>query len=728
MTPQDATKIDREVPLACYANRLSVRPGDTIEFKVSCTSNAPQASASLSRSICADPNPAGPGVIEKPADRWFPHHHFTPVHQPFHPGSYALCATTIAPPELNCIELSAHIWPTRHKDTEQTIISWAGLSLCVDKNGRAALRCEDQIVSSEPELELRHWVRLSATFNKDTGDVSISVLTKDGSEGNSTTGIISPSGSASATTTAVKPSAVIIAASQSDNKPDSLIQNHFNGKIDSPLIRTGASVDNLNVYAHWDFSIATTSITVHDTGPNALHAQLINYPARAMTGHNWNGTEMCWRHAPEHYGAIHFHDDDIVDFNWATDFSFTVPDNMPSGIYVMHVTADDHHDAQPFYVCAPAGKPSNRLCVLIPVFTYAVYGNHARPDWAPEWKQRNEQWHAYPWNPAEYPAYGQSTYNDHTDGSGICHASHHRPLFNLRPGYITFGNSNCSGLRHFQADSHLIAWLDAHNIEFDVITDRELHNEGVAAVSGYDALLTTSHPEYHTPESLNALSDYRDQGGHLHYLGGNGFYWRVALHEENPDTIEIRRAEDGIRAWAAEPGEYYQAFDGGYGGLWRRNGRPPQALCGVGFSAQGQFNGSYYRRRTIPADLEWIFAGIDDEIIGNFGLCGNGAAGFELDRADKMLGTPANATVLASSENHGDDFMLVPEEMLTHLTTLPGPPANDLIHADIVWFETANGGSVFSVGSITFCGSLPHNNFDNNVSTMLLNVLRKALE
>jgi len=91
------------------------------------------------------------------------------------------------------------------------------------------------------------------------------------------------------------------------------------------------------------------------------------------------------------------------------------------------------------------------------------------------------------------------------------------------------------------------------------------------------------------------------------------------------------------------------------------------------------------------------------------------------------LGTPANAVVLASSEQHGDDFILVPEEMLTHLTTLPGTPADELVRADIVWFEVPGGGSVFAVGSITFCGSLPHNEFDNNVSRLLLNVVQHVL-
>ena len=51
-----------------------------------------------------------------------------------------------------------------------------------------------------------------------------------------------------------------------------------------------------------------------------------------------------------------------------------------------------------------------------------------------------------------------------------------------------------------------------------------------------------------------------------------------------PGMMELRRSEGGIRAWAAEPGEYWHQTDGAYGGLWRRNRRPPQMLAGVGFS------------------------------------------------------------------------------------------------------------------------------------------------
>jgi len=62
--------------------------------------------------------------------------------------------------------------------------------------------------------------------------------------------------------------------------------------------------------------------------------------------------------------------------------------------------------------------------------------------------------------------------------------------------------------------------------------------------------------------------------------------------------------------------------------------------------------------------------------------------------------------------------------MLSRLT-VSGDKPEDLIRAEIVYFETESDGAVFSVGSITFCGSLSHNCYDNPVSRMLGNVLAR---
>jgi len=97
-----------------------------------------------------------------------------------------------------------------------------------------------------------------------------------------------------------------------------------------------------------------------------------------------------------------------------------------------------------------------------------------------------------------------------------------------------------------------------------------------------------------------------------------------------------------------------------------------------------------------------MFTGIDAEIIGDYGLSGGGAAGFELDRADPILGTPANAAILARSENPPASFVTVPEELLSHLHTVSGEEPDELMRGEIVYFDTESGGAVFAVGSITF--------------------------
>ena len=151
---------------------------------------------------------------------------------------------------------------------------------------------------------------------------------------------------------------------------------------------------------------------------------------------------------------------------------------------------------------------------------------------------------------------------------------------------------------------------------------------------------------------------------------------------------------------------------------------------GVGFTSQGDFVGSYYRKQSGAEDprASWIFKDLTEDILGDFGLSGGGAAGFEVDRAEPRFGTPTNALILASSEGHSDYFMPVPEEMMNPLANLAGAPMDELIRADMVFFETPSGGAVFSVGSITFCGSLPHNNFDNNISTLLKNVIDRFVD
>ena len=154
-------------------------------------------------------------------------------------------------------------------------------------------------------------------------------------------------------------------------------------------------------------------------------------------------------------------------------------------------------------------------------------------------------------------------------------------------------------------------------------------------------------------------------------------------------------------------------------------------LAGVGFSCQAAFEGTHYRRLpasrdpTVRLDVRRHRRAM---CIGDYGLSGGGAAGFELDRADPMLGTPDGAVILARSENPLPSFLTVPEELLSNMVSINGEKIEDLVRGEIVYFDTPSGGAVFSVGSITFCGSLwnPANRgFNGPISCLLENVVRK---
>ena len=84
----------KNIPLIGYTDKLSLRPGETVSFKVSSTLKE-SFSASLKRSISADPNPKGIGIVEKDASKYFKTSSFKSRKQSFNPGSYAISKTPI---------------------------------------------------------------------------------------------------------------------------------------------------------------------------------------------------------------------------------------------------------------------------------------------------------------------------------------------------------------------------------------------------------------------------------------------------------------------------------------------------------------------------------------------------------------------------------------------------------------------------------------------------------
>lgn len=699
-----------------YTDRLSARPNERLAVKVSSVLDG-QYQADVVRIWNADANPAGIGIQTEPVAEIAPI--TVPArHQPVSLGSWGQVPATGLFADPVCV-VSMKVQPWLLRAAPAALLSLTGergetcWSLVATSAGFELRDSQDRAVASlalSPKRKV--WYDLTLLFDMRDKRASLAVQPLKGGDRQAAEAafeFLPPR----------QPSLQFAARLH-----QGVARDHYNGRIEDIVVR-GQGCDG-PVQAFWDFSLSMEGVSVIDSGPAGLHGHLVNLPTRGVRGSAWDGSEHAFHHAPRQYAAIHFHEDDIYDCEWDTDFEIRLPEDMASGVYGVRLRQGEAEDIIPFFVLPPKGRTMARVCYLAATYTYMAYGNHARKNLDAAMEERIEAW-GTPRGPDSHPQFGFATYNFHPDGAGICYSSRLRPLLTMRPGFLTFAIHEGSGLRHFPADSHLVEWFRQKDLAIDVVTDEDLHREGVDLIKGYDAVVTGSHPEYHTTGTLDALRDYCDGGGSLVYLGGNGFYWRIAVSDTVPGVMEVRRAEGGIRAWATEPGEGFQVLDGQYGGLWRRNGRAPQALAAVGFSAQGLFEGSPYRRTEASKQPEhaWIFEGVDEEPIGDYGFSGGGAAGFELDRADFELGTPEDTVILARSEGHGPSFTVVPEEILSHIATVSGEPPKDLVRAEIVYSRLPSGGQIFATGSITFCGSLPQNGFDNGVSRMLENVIRR---
>jgi N,N-dimethylformamidase len=736
-----------------YPDRYSLAPGETIAFKLS-QEEGEEFEARLVRVVHGDCNPEGPGLKFRHVPTAIDGRH-PGRRQRLDSGSYMIVDPM---PALmgSAFTFFAMIWPTRPAAPHQTILAqWdpgrqAGFRIalaegCLSLSLGAGTGAVETMTLDRPLLE-RQWYSISVSIDPAARRVALEqrplrayAHVDDRAR---------YSGSLAIAPAAVDAPLLLAGCPEADGT----VGHHFDGKIDGPMLLPGAQPaarheallqgDSGPVIARWDFSQEIRGTRAVDIGPAGRHGRLVHLPARGMKGWSWTGEEHDWQRKPGHYGAIHFHGDDLYDAGWETSLELTIPEDLASGPYALHVACGESDETATreyyvaFFVRPPRRREGRRkrppLVLLAPTCSYMAYADHAEHITARGAERQMGRLltfgHADLWM-YEHPELGASLYDSHADGSGVCYSSRFRPNLNFSPRYHSWLGGHGSGLYQYNADTHLFDWLDHRGVDYDVVTDEDLHAEGVDLLRDYRVVITGTHPEYHSTPMWDAMKAWLEEGGRLMYMGANGWYWRIAFHDELPGVIEVRRAEDGIRTWAAEPGEYYHSFTGEYGGLWRRIGRPPNLVCGVGFIAQGFDVSSYYRRAPDAANprAAFIFEGVPDEVIGDFGLIGGGAAGIEIDCIATALGSPPNMLRLASSENHSPMILLVNEEFGVVPPNLGGDQ-NERVRADLAFGETPAGGALFATSSIAWCGSLSHNGYDNNVSRITANVLRRFLD
>jgi len=741
-----------------YCDEPSVAPGELQRFYVG-TDTACRYEAQLVRLLHGDTTPGGPGYREIEIDAPINGTHDGMPQRTQAGGYVEIPDPGAALAGGSGLTVHVYVWSTLSRGV-QTIISrasavdGAGWRLVLDEgypvfeigDGRGRAR-----VRSERRLFPEQWYSLAAGFDPQSGRLFVSQRVKT-NRVNGRLGRVVPLDTDSTVGThhGFRPAMpgvpiVIAGTAEAASAGRTWVVDLYNGKIDSPRIYAAcaseAALASLHaegvlhgprLLAHWDFSAeigraGVPSDRISDLSGNGRDGHCVNQPDRGMTGWNWDGREEHFIHCPSQYGAIWFHEDSLDDCRWSNPLELEIPAGLASGTYALRVRHGRHEDHIPFVVTPPRGTATADIVVILPTLSYLAYANSQDMQCAPSaqaimgviatLEDRDLELHE------TRGVYGLSTYDYHADGRGVQYSSWRRPLLSMRPRYRhEFGS-----MWQFPADLHLIDWLNAQGFAVDVVTDHDLAREGLALLARYKVMVTGTHPEYTTGGMLDAFEDYLAGGGRGMYLAANGFYWVASLHPAKPWVMEVRKGEAGTQAWRARPGEYHHATTGERGGLWRQRARAPQKIWGTGMGSHGLDVSAGYLQLPDARDprVAFIFDGVGpDEVIGDFGLVNGGAAGLEMDVIDPALGTPPHTLLLASSHGHSVNAVVVPEEQYFPHAGMNGIE-HPLVRADIVYFTTPHGGAVFSTSSMTWSGSLSFNGYNNNVSRITTNVLRR---
>jgi len=748
-----------QVKLFGYTDRISAKPGERIDVHVN-ADGTDTAEAQLVHLVHGDAHPSGPGYIEEEVaceanGPWKVWKQYTQV------GSFLRVADPhqrLAPD--GSFTVFTYLWSTLPMvGLRQSLVGrWdirsnKGFGFGINRKGFLEFWVGDgsdvDYVAAEAPLIARIWYFVAVSYDARTGRAEIfqePVVNRY----NSLLGKVVPMDYRShvAETLRFRPrhdpqTPFLIAGAQDWHEARGhFVGQCFCGKLDRPgLYGRALSREEMaalqagqrpadGLLAFWDTTAGYTERgigdTVIDTGPHGLDAVGYNRPVRAQTGYNWNGRNDCFRLAPQEYGGVEFHVDTMIDSNWSVTRTLTLPDGLKSGAYAIRLRAGPGRGLAEEYVVffVRAKVPKAPVAFLVPTGSYLAYANEHLSFDAQIIQPMTGQPPIVDEIDIEMyknPDFGLSTYDSYEDGAGVCFSSFRRPILNMRPKYRM---SSMGTTWQFPADLSVIAWLDQSGFDYEVLTEQDVHQEGLAALKPYRCVLSGTHPEYISERVLDATEDFIAEGGRFIYMGGNGYYWNVAYRDDEPWIMEVRKLDSGMRAWAARPGEHYLQTTGDKSGLWRNRGRPPQKTLGVGFIGEGFESGKPFRRMpdSYHRTVSWITEGIEGEIIGDFGLAQGGAAGLELDRYDLKLGTPPHAKIIASSGGHTDNYVLSVEEVLYAYPGMTGTQ-DYRIRADMVFFTAPNGGAVFSASSIAFGQALPVDGFKNSVAKLLTNVV-----
>lgn len=660
-----------------YTEPWSVRAGDDIELSLSC-------SAALSSvKICR----LDTSEIEFPA--WPVDATGRPeIHRSIAPGAYLRLPghqfAGIGSIETIAFELYLTINPG-----ERTILDAGRLTLClIDRTIVARLDGRERLAAAKIPLGTWLIVRLDVTGST----VRLQIRSQD---------VLSPltfDQEAPAFDLSLSQTDILLGASENRFQPT------LNAKFAGLKIEARAGT------IRWDFPTRVPDDpTIISSGARGLSLYLVNQPTFCATSIRWDGSSFDPRQTPDQYDAVHCHDDDLGPLDWPSSYRATIPKDAAAGIYAFEVDWGGGSERIVFFVTSRTRK--NSLVYVVPTATYLAYADETLPEQLYEWKC-DDRGHQF----ARSNNF-RSLYDYHSDLSGVSICSYRKPKATLRDDYRY---PLSGGPHNLPVDLHFLRFCHQHSIPLDIVTDHELHGEGIEALGHCRAVVTGSHPEYISVEMDETLRQFLGRGGSLAYLGGNGFAGAVAF---KGDLMELRRSPlEAGRTWDGTIAEQVFSINNEPAGHLRARGRGEFSLVGGGISLMGFSQARPFVRldTSYAPEQAWLFDGVGDEPIGTEGIVLGGAAGYEVDSTNHAMGTSPDTIVIAKATGFPSDF----SHDASRWYAGGDEERKERCCAEMTLRYLSAGGLIFSASSVAWCGALPAGATMNDVGTLTLNLLK----
>ena len=336
------------------------------------------------------------------------------------------------------------------------------------------------------------------------------------------------------------------------------------------------------IWACWDYH-EETGTKVADVSGNGRHGRIINEATWMVGGPSFNAAvdrfEVYHPNADSQRGhGLRLASDDLYDCGWDATHHWKVPKGARAGVYTarFRYTRDGvecfYH--VPFVVRRPRSQPA-KLLVLCSTNTWRAYNAAPFGHW-PATLAADIGTGGLPNPDPALPAF--SFYRGHRAGQGTYRVGRRTPWPAGSP-YAEYGAS-ASYSHLLRAERYLQAWLEQSGYEYDLATDLDLHFEP-ALLAGAKCVVINGHSEYWSIESRASVDRFLRQGGNLAILSGNSIFWRIT-NSADGRFMECRKVDaPGFQATPAFRGECWHSDDGLRGGLLRDCGYPGWAITGL---------------------------------------------------------------------------------------------------------------------------------------------------